>query len=57
MIRGIIQDEDSKYNGRNFIAENEDSVIILVEKGTFLNGSEMYAKFDRSKDDFVQDNN
>lgn len=56
MIRGIIKDENSKYNGRKFIAENEESVIILVEKGTFFNGSEMYAKFDRSKDEFVADN-
>lgn len=56
MIQGIIKDENSKHNGKKFIAENEESVVILVEKGKFFNGSEMYAKFDRSKDEFVSDN-
>jgi len=57
MIRGIIKDEKSKYNGRKFIAESENSIIILVEKGGFFNGSEMYAKFDRENDEFVDDKN
>jgi len=55
MIKGEIRDENSKYNGKKFIAESEESVVILVEKGQLFNGSEMYAKFDRSKDEFIPD--
>jgi|GEM_PF-6820367 len=55
MIRGIIKDENSKYNGREFIADSDNEVVILVEKGKFLNGQPMFSKFDRSKDEFVSD--
>lgn len=55
MIRGKINDENSKYNGREFIAESEDSVIILVAKGQFFNGAPMFQKFDRRIDEFIND--
>lgn len=50
-IFGIL--DSGKYKGRKCIMQSLDSVIILVEKGKYFNGAEIYAHFDRMKDDFI----